>query len=162
MQAAVTRLGGKLEEIGGFHLSAEEASLLAELKSGLKSIAEINTRFADARRRDDQSVSTARELAALSEQRFEAFTNSLSALVGAVRLRTVAAARRADDLNLVARYALIAFSAVTLALGVLSILLTLRTLQRKSVFAGRHAATGAGRRAHRGHQPARTRRRNAR
>ena len=136
LQAAVTRLGGKLEEIGGFHLSAEEGSLLAELKNTLKSIGDINTRFADTRGRDDQSVGTARELAALSEQRFEAFTNSLSALVGAVRLRTVAAARRADDLNLVARYALIAFSAVTLALGVLSILLTLRTLRENRSLLG--------------------------
>lgn len=136
LQAAVTRLGGKLEEIGGFHLSAEEGSLLAELKNTLKSIGDINTWFADARGRDDQSVGTARELAALSEQRFEAFTNSLSALVGAVRLRTVAAARRADDLNLVARYALIAFSAVTLALGVLSILLTLRTLRENRSLLG--------------------------
>ena len=51
LQAAVTRLGGKLEEIGGFHLSAEEGSLLAELKNTIKSIGDINTRFADARRR---------------------------------------------------------------------------------------------------------------
>ena len=56
--------------------------------------------------------------------------------MGAVRLRTVAAARRADDLNLVARYALIAFSAVTLALGVLSILLTLRTLRENRSLLG--------------------------
>lgn len=135
-QAAVTGLGVKLDEIGGFQLSADESSRLVELKNALKGIGDINTLLAEARRRDDQSTSTARELAALSEQRFEAFTNSLSALVGAVRLRTVAAARRADNLNLVARYALIAFSAVTLALGVLSILLTLRTLRENRSMLG--------------------------
>ncbi len=136
LQGAVTVLGVKLNEIGGFQLSAEETRRLTDLKDTLKSIGDINTRLVDARRRDDQTVNTARELAALSEQRFEAFTNSLSALVGAVRLRTVAAARRADDLNLVARYALIAFSAVTLALGMLSILLTLRTLRENRSLLG--------------------------
>ena len=53
-----------------------------------------------------------------------------------MRIRTVATARRADELNLVARYALIAFSAVTLALGVLSILLTLRTLRENRSLLG--------------------------
>ena len=54
-------------------------------------------------------------------------------------------ARRADDLNLVARYALIAFSAVTFALGVLSILLTLRTLRENRSCSWRHATAGAAR-----------------
>ncbi len=136
LQATVAALGVKLDEIGSFPLSADEAGRLAEIKDALKSIGDLNARFDEALQRDDRSVSTARELAALSEQRFEAFTNSLSALVGAVRMRTVAAARRADDLNLVARYALIAFSAVTLALGVLSILLTLRTLRENRSLLG--------------------------
>ena len=129
LRAAVAGLGVKLDEIGSLPLSTEEAGLLAELKNALKDIGELNVRFAETVQRDDRGVSTARELALLSEQRFDAFTNSLSALVGAMRIRTVAAARRVDNLNLVARYALIAFSAVTLALGVLSILLTLRTLR---------------------------------
>jgi diguanylate cyclase (GGDEF)-like protein len=136
LQAAAASLAVKLNEIGNFPLSPEEARLLAELKNTLKDIDELNAQFAETRQRDDRRGSTARELAALSDQRFEAFTNSLSALVGAVRTRTVAAARRADDLNLVARYALIAFSAVTLALGVLSILLTLRTFRENRSLLG--------------------------
>ncbi len=136
LQAAVAGLSVKLDEIGSFQLSDEEAGRLVELRNTLKDIGDLNQRFAEARQRDDQSVVTARELAAVAEQRFEAFTDSLSALVGAVRMRTVTAARRADDLNLVARYALIAFSAVTLALGVLSILLTLRTLRENRSLLG--------------------------
>ena len=136
LQATVASLGSKLDEIGSFQLSAEEAGRLAEIKAALKGIGDLNTRLGEASQRDDRSVSTARELAALSEQRFEAFTNALSALVGAVRMRMVTAARQADDLNLVARYALIAFSAVTLALGVLSILLTLRTLRENRSLLG--------------------------
>ena len=135
-QATLASLGSKLDEIGSFQLSAEEAGRLAEIKAALKGIGDLNTRLNEASQRDDRSVSTARELAALSEQRFEAFTNALSALVGAVRMRMVTAARQADDLNLVARYALIAFSAVTLALGVLSILLTLRTLRENRSLLG--------------------------
>ncbi|HZA95643.1 MAG TPA: diguanylate cyclase [Burkholderiaceae bacterium] len=135
MQAAAANLGAKLDKIGSFPLSPEEARLLTELKNTLKNIGELSARFAETRQRDDGNVSTA-ELATLSEQRFEAFSNSLSALVGAVRTRTVAAARRADDLNLVARYALIAFSAVTLALGVLSILLTLRRFRENRSLLG--------------------------
>ena len=136
LQAKVAALGVKLDEIGSFHLSTEEAGRLAEIKGALQSIGDLNAQLNEALQRGDRSVSTARELAALSEQRFDAFTNSLSALVGAVRMRTVSAARRADDLNLVARYALIAFSAVTLALGVLSILLTLRTLRENRSLLG--------------------------
>ena len=135
-EATVASLGSKLDEIGSFQLSTEEAGRLAEIKAALKGIGDLNTRLGEASQRDDRSVSTARELAALSEQRFEAFTNALSALVGAVRMRMVTAARQADDLNLVARYALIAFSAVTLALGVLSILLTLRTLRENRSLLG--------------------------
>ncbi len=136
LQATVAALGVKLDEIGSFQLSTDEVRRLAEIKDALKSIGDLNPRLNEASQRGDRSVSAARELAALSEQRFETFTNSLSALVGAVRMRTVADARRADDLNLVARYALIAFSAVTLALGVLSILLTLRTLRENRSLLG--------------------------
>ena len=136
LQPSVASLGLKLDEIGNFRLSAAEATRLAELKTTLKNIGELNARFAEGAQRDDRNVNTARELAALSEQRFAAFTDSLSALVGSVRTRTVADARRAEDLNLVARYALIAFSAVTLALGVLSILLTLRTFRENRSLLG--------------------------
>ena len=98
-RAGLAALAARLDEIARFELSVEEKRRLNELT------------------------------AALAEHRFDVFSNSLSALVGDVRSRTVAAARRADDLNWVARYALIAFSAVTLALGLLSIRLTMRTLK---------------------------------
>ena len=129
LHSAVVELGTQLDQIGRLPLLADESSRLQELKSILARIDDINAQLAEMRAGDQVNVDTARRLAALSEQRFDMFASSLSALVNAVRLRTVTAARRADNLNLVARYALIAFSAVTLALGLLSILLTLRTLR---------------------------------
>ncbi len=129
LQAPLMRLGAKLDEIGGLQLAPDETRRLGELRSALADIGEVNLRLSEARGRREPNVENARQLALQSEQRFESFANSLSTLVGAVRFRMVAAARGADDLNLVARYALIAFSAVTLALGSLSVMLTLRTFR---------------------------------
>lgn len=150
LEVAETDLGAKLDEIASLHLSVEEQKRMSELKGALTQIRDVSTQLNKAGRRGGVEVDTARELAAQSQQRFEAFETSLAELVGAVRLRTVSAARRADDLNLVARYALIAFSAVSLALGLLSLLLTLRTLQdnqrlfdRMQQLAQEDALTGA-------------------
>lgn len=102
---------------------------MTELKRALSSITDINKKMVAASRLDETGLEEARTLAAQSEQRFKAFEGALFELTNAVRSRIADAARRADDLNLVARYALILFSAVTLALAVLSTLLTLRTLR---------------------------------
>lgn len=150
LEAAVVGLDAKLDEIDSFRLSVEEQARLSDLKGALTQIGSVNAQLIEAGRLGDVGIDTARRLAMQSQQRFEVFENSLAELVGAVRLRTVGAARRADDLNLVARYALIAFSAVTLALGLLSVLLTLRTLKenrelldRMQQLAQEDALTGA-------------------
>lgn len=150
LEGAMTGLAAKLDEIQSFRLSADDQVRLAELKVALAEVGNVNTRLLDAGRRDDTGLDTAREIVALSQQRSEAFENALSALVGGVRLRTLTAARRADQLNMVARYALIGFSAVTLALALVSVLLTLRTLkenravlQRMNQIAREDPLTGA-------------------
>ena len=102
---------------------------LIELKRALAEVEDVNGQLLDAARREDMAIETARRLVALSQQRSESFERSLSELVSAVRLRTLSAARSADQLNMVARYALIAFSVVTFVLALLSVLLTLRTLR---------------------------------
>lgn len=129
LETAANTLRVKLESIDRFRLSPGEEARMTELKRALSSITDINKKMVAASRLDETGLEEARTLAAQSEQRFKAFEGALFELTNAVRSRIADAARRADDLNLVARYALILFSAVTLALAVLSTLLTLRTLR---------------------------------
>jgi len=150
LETAMTGLVAKLDEMLSFRLSADEQIKLADLKRALAEVGNVNTLLLDASHRNDSGVGTAREIAALSQQRSEAFENSLAELVGAVRLRTLTAARRADQLNVIARYALIGFAAVTSALALVSVLLMLRTLKenrtvlaRMKQLAREDALTGA-------------------
>lgn len=129
LEGAMTGLTAKLDEIQSFRLSADDQVRLADLKLALAEVGQVNTLLLDASRRDNTGLDTAREIVAFSQRRSDAFENALIELVGAVRLRTLSNARRADELNLVARYALIGFSAVTFALALVSVLLTLRTLK---------------------------------
>jgi len=129
LEGAMTGLAAKLDEIQNFRLSADDQAQLTELKRRLAEVGNVNTLLLDARRREGAGLDTAREIVALSQQRSESFENALAELVSAVRLRTLAAAHRADHLNLVARYTLIGFSVVTFGLALLSVLLTLRTLK---------------------------------
>ncbi|MBC8120030.1 MAG: GGDEF domain-containing protein [Burkholderiaceae bacterium] len=129
LRDAVAAMSAKLEEILTFQLSPEEKSRVTELKQTLAEVDNVNGLLLDAGRREDIAIETARRLVALSQQRSEAFENSLSSLVSAVRVRALGGARRADELNLVARYALIAFSVITSVLALLSVLLTSRTLR---------------------------------
>ncbi len=150
LHAAVAGLDARLDEIGGFRLSAEEQNRLAALKTVLADIGGINSALIEVNARDGASIETARELAVRSQQRFDVFENSLSELVGAVRLRTVNAARRAEELNLTVRYVLMTLFAITLVLGLLAGLLALRTLRanralldRMQQLAREDALTGA-------------------
>lgn len=140
VQSAMHGLTAKLTEIQGFRLSADEQSRLDDLRRALAEIANV-TRLLEARRSDEVDIETARRFVALSAQRSEVFETMLSELVGAVRLRSLNAARQADQLNVFARYALIAFCAVILALGLLSLLLTIRKLrENRDVLARMHQA----------------------
>ncbi len=150
LKAAIVGLDAKLDEIGGFELTGEQRERLAELKASLADIGDINSSLIEVRARDAVNVEAARDLAARSQRRFEAFENSLSELVGSVRLRTVSAARQAEALNLLGRHALMALFAVTLALGLLAVLLAVRTLKanrallnRMQQLAREDALTGA-------------------
>ncbi len=148
--AAIAGLGVKLDEIGGFGLTDEQRGRLAELKTALADIATVNASLIETRAREEVNVEAARELAARSQRRFEAFENSLSELVGSVRLRAVSAARQAEELNLLGRHALMVLFAVTLALGLLAVLLAVRALRanralldRMQQLAREDALTGA-------------------
>lgn len=150
LTTAVTGLDATLHDIGSFELTSEELGRLAELKTALADIAGINASLIEAGARNQVDLEAARELAANSQTRFEAFESSLSELVGSVRLRTVGAARRAEELNLLGRHALIALFGVTLVLGVLAVLLAVRTLKanrallvRMQQLAREDALTGA-------------------
>lgn len=137
LEGAVVALGAKLDQIARFDLSVEEQARVSELKDALTQIGSVNTQLSDAGSRGGVGIDTVRELAAQSQQQFEAFEMSLADLGSAVRLRTVGAARRADELNVVARYALIVFSVVSLALGMLSVILMLRTLHENRMLLDR-------------------------
>lgn len=150
LRQAITAMASKLDAIQAFRLSPDEQRQLIELKRALTEVEDVNGQLLDAARREDMAIDTARRLVALSQQRSESFEHSLSELVSAVRLRTLSAARNADELNQTARYALIAFSVVTFALALLSVLLTLRTLsenrdvlQRVNQLARQDPLTGA-------------------
>jgi GGDEF domain-containing protein len=127
--ATVRGLATGLDEIDKLGLSNEEQTRLTQVRAALADIRTVNSELIDTRARGEVGIETARDLAARSQQRFEVFDNTLSELVGAVRLRTVNAARSAEELNATARYWLMALFAVTLVLGVLSIMLVLRTLK---------------------------------
>ena len=109
LRQAITAMAAKLDEIQAFRLSSAEQTRLIELKRALAEVEDVNGQLLDAARREDMAIETARRLVALSQQRSESFERSLSELVSAVRLRTLSAARSADQLNTVARYALITF-----------------------------------------------------
>ncbi len=137
LQASTLRLGAKLDEIASFRLFDIEQQQMINLKHVFSEIGDVNARLIAAYQRGDGNIDTARQLAFQSQQRFDRFDNSLLELVGAVRLRSVGTARHADRLNGVARSALMAFSAVTLALGILSVLLTLRTFNENRALGDR-------------------------
>ncbi|MGH6609820.1 MAG: diguanylate cyclase [Burkholderiaceae bacterium] len=150
MQGAVSGLRARIDEISGFQLSSDEQRRLDELKRALADISVVSKELVEAIARDAGSTETARELAARSERRFEVFEDSLAALVGSVRLRTVNIARRAEQLNSVSRNALMGMFGVTLVLGLLAVLLALRTLKanrallnRMQQLAREDALTGA-------------------
>ena len=136
LKATIAGLDAKLDEIGGFQLSAEEQNRLRELKAALADIEAVTSRLAQ-QSVGETGIDIARELTARSEQRSEMFENSLSALVGAVRLRTVNAARRAEELNLLGRNTLLLFFAATLALGTLAVWLAVRTLKTNRILLDR-------------------------
>lgn len=128
LRAAVRGLDTGLDEIGRLNLSETERVRLAEARTVVAEMGALNSRMIDAVTRNDVSIETAREFAGRLQQRLEAFDRSLAELVGAVRLRTVDAARSAQDLNLRSEYALMALFGGMLVLSMLTGLLALRTL----------------------------------
>jgi len=128
LRAAVRGLDTGLDEIGRLNLSEAERVRLAEARTVLAEMGALNSRMIDAITRNDVSIETAREFAARLQQRLEVFDGSLSELLGAVRLRTVNAARSAKELNLRSEYALMALFTGMLVLSMLTGLLALRTL----------------------------------
>ncbi|MEP6608508.1 MAG: GGDEF domain-containing protein [Burkholderiaceae bacterium] len=150
LESAMVGLTAKLAQMESVRLSTEEKTRLVEMKRALAEVGRVNELLLGASRQNDIALDTARQFVALSQQRSEIFENLLSDLVSAVSQRTFESARRADHLNLVARYALIAFSIVTFALALLSVGLTLRTLRenravlaRMKQLAREDALTGA-------------------
>ena len=134
LQAAVTRLGGKLEEIGGFTCQPKKEPA-AELKNTLKASATSTPGLqthAGARSKRQHGTRAGGSVRATARSVHE-FIVSTGRRRAPAHDRSRAPSRQPE---LVARYALIAFSAVTLALGVLSILLTLRTLRENRSLLG--------------------------
>ena len=150
LRTAVRGLNTGLDEIGRLRLSDVERFRLAEARTALADMDAVNSRLIDSSTRSDAGIETARELAARSQQRFDAFDRSLSELVGTVRLRVVNAARGAEKVNLRSEYALMALFGGTLALSLLSGWLALRILNtnralldRMQQLAREDALTGA-------------------
>ena len=128
LRAAARGLETGLDKIGQLRLLEPERVRLAEARTALADMGAVNSALIDASTQRDAGIETARELAARSQQRFEAFDRSLSELVSAVRLRVVNAARSAEKVNLRSEVALMALYGGTLALSLLFGLLALRIL----------------------------------
>ena len=137
LRAAVRGLDTGLNEIGRLNLSEAERVRLAEARTVLAEMSALNSRTIDAITRNDVSIETARDFAARLQQRLELFDGSLAELVGAVRVRTVNAARSAKDMNLRSEYALMALFGGMLVLSMLTGLLALRTLNANHALIGR-------------------------
>ncbi|HVE90154.1 MAG TPA: GGDEF domain-containing protein, partial [Burkholderiaceae bacterium] len=129
LRAALRGLDSGLDEIGSLRLSDTERVRLAEAKAAMADMGPVNQSLIDAGARSGAGIETAREPAARSQQRFDAFDRSLSELVGAVRLRAANVARSAEKVNVRSEYALMALFGGTLALSLLLGLLALRTLK---------------------------------
>lgn len=110
-KAAIDHLQAKLGQIGAFQLTASERGELQQLQRALD---------------DLERITGPRDPANLD---FAAFERALDRLVGEVRARTMDAVRRAEAFGEVARISVIAFSAITVVLGLLLAVLTLRTLK---------------------------------
>jgi diguanylate cyclase (GGDEF)-like protein len=150
LKSAIAGLDAKVDRIGRFELSDEEQQRLNELKTALADLAAVTSRLVQGASSGTTGVEVARELAARSQQRFEVFENSLSALMEAVRSRTVNIGRNAEELNLLGRNTLMVFFVATLALGSLAAWVAARTertnralLDRVQQIAREDALTGA-------------------
>jgi diguanylate cyclase (GGDEF)-like protein len=111
LKSTIDQLRIKLGQMGAFQLSASERDELQQLQSALDDV-ERATVPRDSANRD-----------------FAAFEQALERLVGAVQARTMDAVRRAEAFGEVARISVIAFSAITVVLGLLLAVLALRTLR---------------------------------
>jgi diguanylate cyclase (GGDEF)-like protein len=119
LKSTIDQLQAKLGQIGAFQLSASERSELQSLQRALDQL---------------ERVTAPRASTSLD---FAAFEQALDRLVGAVRARTLDAVRRAEAFGEVARISVIAFSAITVVLGLLLAVLTLRTLKANRLLMNR-------------------------
>jgi diguanylate cyclase (GGDEF)-like protein len=119
LKSTIDQLQAKLGQIGAFRLSSGERGELQQLQRALD---------------DLERVTVPRDSANLD---FAAFEQALERLVGAVRARTLDAVRRAEAFGEVARVGVIAFSAITVVLGLLLAVLTLRTLRANRLLMNR-------------------------
>jgi len=119
LKSTIDQLQAKLGQIGAFRLSTSERSELQLLQRALD---------------DLERVTAPRDSTSLD---FAAFEQALDRLVGAVRARTLDAVRRAEAFGEVARISVIAFSAITVVLGLLLAVLTLRTLKANRLLMNR-------------------------
>lgn len=103
-RATVAQLQSRLAQLDAFALSEDERSNLRQLHRVLDNLPTSRT---DAR----------------------AFEQAVERLVDTMRLRTLDAVRRAEAFGEVARISVVAFAALTVALGLLLAVLTLRTLK---------------------------------
>jgi hypothetical protein len=102
--STVGRLQDKLAQIGAYELSDNERSELQQLQGALDTLAR-------------------------SRSGTRSFEQSAERLVDTLRLRTLDAVKRAEAFGEMARVSVVVFAAITVALGILLAVLTLRTLK---------------------------------
>ncbi len=136
--AALGQIAGELRRrlvrLAELEMPVDHQQKLSQLQQTLLSF-ELIAKQAAQPGSSDSGPSRAALLASAAE--FDALEHSLTELVGSTHARAAASARQADDLNVTARIALIAFSATALLLALTLIGLTLRTLRANNALLDR-------------------------
>jgi diguanylate cyclase (GGDEF)-like protein len=129
LEAGLAALGQKAEQLAQIGAASDQRADAERLTGALAMLGAVNTRLALAAERNGLSSQAATELTEQANRGVDEIEAALTRIVTASRDRTLAAARRAASLSELARVALIAFSGITLLLGVLLVVLATRTLR---------------------------------
>jgi diguanylate cyclase (GGDEF)-like protein len=129
LEAGLAALRQKADQLAQIGAASDQRADAEKLTAALATLGAVNTRLALATERDELSSQAATELIEQANRSFDEIETALTRIVTASRDRTLAAARRAASFSELARVALIAFSGITLLLGVLLVVLATRTLR---------------------------------